>query len=153
MLYQAHRGEQLQSRRPTRSSGVMPTIGEGEVLTQGPLPPDGNAQALVPAAQPGVPSTVSQSGHSTITSSIPFRQRIARGNYLEAPPSERRGGTSSVQVSQGNYPPLRVQKNANLAPCQWCGKPMDTTKMTENDWRCVSPFPSLLPRNSRSGCS
>ncbi len=143
ILYQAHRTEKLQARRPTRPSDKLPIIGEGEALfQQPPLRPVRHAQAEpgrashVSERQPVARSTISQSDLSSITSSTQFRQQIARGNYLTAP-TERRGGTSSIQVSQGNYPSLRVQKNTHLAPCQWCGVLVDKRKMTENDWRCV----------------
>ncbi|KAH6633953.1 hypothetical protein B0J18DRAFT_414818 [Chaetomium sp. MPI-SDFR-AT-0129] len=142
MLYQAHRTETLQSRRPTRPSEPMATIAEGEELSQSlPLSSVDNAQAgpgrarHVPETQLVARSTISQSDDlSSINNSTQFRQQIARGNYLAAP-VEQRGGTSSIQVSQGNYPSLGVQKNADLARCQWCGVLMDRKRMTENEWR------------------
>ncbi|KLU82018.1 hypothetical protein MAPG_01097 [Magnaporthiopsis poae ATCC 64411] len=124
MLYLAHRGGKLRSRRRLRSPGLMPTIGEGEELTLRPLPPDPDVQAepgranQAEAAQPVAPSTASQSDLSTINSRQ-LRQAMRRTNYLEAP-TERRKGTSSIQVRQGNYPPPPFQKDKNIAHCEWC---------------------------------
>ncbi|KAK4144819.1 uncharacterized protein C8A04DRAFT_11232, partial [Dichotomopilus funicola] len=142
MLYQAHRTETLQSRRPTRPSEPMAAIAEGEELSQSPHPSTvDNTQAgpgrasHVPETHPVARSTISQSDDlSSINNSTQFRQQIARGNYLAAP-TERRGGTSSIQVSRGKYPSLGVQKNADIARCPWCGALMDRRRMTENEWR------------------
>ncbi|KAK4102093.1 hypothetical protein N658DRAFT_351035 [Parathielavia hyrcaniae] len=143
---------QLQSRRPTRSPGLMPTIGEGEELSLRPLQPDRNAQAepgrenQAPTAQPQRPSAASQSDLSTINSKQ-LRQAMRRTNYLETP-TQRPKGTSSIQVSQGNYPPPPFQKNANIASCGWCGKPMDKREITESEWRRhtdddLKPYPCI----------
>ncbi|KAL2194028.1 hypothetical protein P885DRAFT_43743 [Corynascus similis CBS 632.67] len=152
MLYLSHRGAKLQSRRSTRSPGFMPTIGEGEELASRPIPPDRNAQAgpgrgdQASRAQPKGLSTASESDLSTINSKL-LRQAMRKTNYLKAP-VERLKGTSSVQVSQGNYPPPPFQKNTNIAPCKWCGTPMDKREITESEWRRhtdddLKPYPCI----------
>ena len=145
MLYLAHRGGKLQSRRFTKSP-LMPTIGEDEELAMKPNPvaqtvqadPRTGKQLETSPGQPKIPYTASQSDLSTVNSKQ-LRLALRRSNYLNAP-TERRKGTSSVQVSQGNYPPAPFQKDANIAACEWCSRPMDKREITESEWRCVSPY-------------
>ncbi|KAH6616959.1 hypothetical protein F5144DRAFT_606479 [Chaetomium tenue] len=152
MLYLGHRGGKLQSRRYTKSP-LMPTIGEGEELTMKPSPLDQTPQAEIgnenKQTSPGdrkIPYVESQSDLSTINSKQ-LRLALRRSGYLSAP-TERRKGTSSIQVSQGNYPPAPFQKDSNIAACEWCGRPMDKREITESEWRRhtdddLKPYPCI----------
>lgn len=143
MLYLAHRGGKLQSRRYTKSP-LMPTIGEGEELAMKPntlaqtVQQDPRTRKQASPGRPKMLDTGSQSDLSTVNSKQ-LRLALRRSNYLNAP-TERRKGTSSVQVSQGNYPPAPFQKDANIAACEWCGRPMDKREITESEWRSVYPY-------------
>ncbi|EAQ84990.1 hypothetical protein CHGG_09004 [Chaetomium globosum CBS 148.51] len=152
MLYLGHRGGKLQSRRYTKSP-LMPTIGEAEELTMKPSPLDqtpgaeiGNTNKQTSPGDRKIPYAASQSDLSTINSKQ-LRLALRRSDYLSAP-TERRKGTSSIQVSQGNYPPAPFHKDSNIAACEWCGRPMDKREITESEWRRhtdddLKPYPCI----------
>jgi len=139
ILYLRHRREKLQSRRPLNSPFAgpqLPTIGEGVQAGKGRLPPVHDFFGKGPAAsQPftKIPYAGSQSDLSTVNTKL-LRHALQRTANFEAP-TERRTGTSSVQVSQGNYPGLPRGKEGNYITCEWCTKAIDKRVTNEADWR------------------
>ncbi|AEO71873.1 uncharacterized protein THITE_49644, partial [Thermothielavioides terrestris NRRL 8126] len=143
MLFTKDREGKLKSRRPRNNVGFMPTIDEGRQLEDprehlsGPsaqrLSHEGLSRTLGSTALAGTPSTASQSDLSTVNSQELRLALRTTNNFLA--PTERRKGTSSVQVSQGNYPRLPSQKESNFFACEWCGKMIDKRDMSDSDWR------------------
>lgn len=139
MLYLAHRGGQFQSRRPRRFPNGMPTIGEDSELESGRFASQSSLgllqkQPLRSSHDNASPYTPSES-HSDLRPSTVSKFGKQYDEAIINAPTERRKATSSIQVSQGNYPPAPFSKDGNIAPCEWCGKPMDKREITETEWR------------------
>ncbi|SPO02493.1 uncharacterized protein DNG_05166 [Cephalotrichum gorgonifer] len=136
MRFAKDRKVKLQSRRPAKERGPIPTISEGvEAVAPGWYPSDQLALGRVSASAelPKKPGSDSRSDLSTVDSKQ-LKQILSKTNNLEAP-SKRRRGMSSVQVSQGNYPELPFQTEGNFITCEFCGKGIDKRDTNESDWR------------------
>lgn len=143
MLFMKSREGKLKTRRSERSDyGFMPTINEGHQAgpSKNPLGISAkiHAQGIyssTPSPVPlrGISYAASQSDLSTLDSKK-IRSAMRVTNNFQAP-TERRRGTSSVQVGQGNYPRPPFHDNRNLFPCKWCSRILDKSTMTESDWR------------------
>jgi len=144
IMFTKYRKEKLQSRRPGTPGGFMPTIDEGREVDFGAHPPgltesgvreDMLSGALGHAGLTGRSSATARSDLSTVNSKQ-LRQALLRTNNFQLP-TERRHGTSSVQVGQGNYPRLPLQEESNFITCEWCSKIIENQDMNDSDWRCV----------------
>lgn len=135
MLFTQHRGSTLKSRSPELSFNPMPSIGEEAEATipSGDPPDQGAGRALDSSGPVTAPVYVSQSDLSTVNSSI-LRQALSGPSNL-GPAHEQRRGTSSVQVSQANYPRLPFREESNSFTCEFCTRAIDRENITEGDWR------------------
>ncbi|KAL8367018.1 hypothetical protein RB595_007615 [Gaeumannomyces hyphopodioides] len=142
MLFRKYRDDKLQSRCPGKPIGFMPTIDEERQGDPGRYSPgqlaSGTRQEMLPKTSgytnlAGIPSAASQSDLSTINGQQ-LGLALHRTNNLQVP-TERRQGTSSVQVGQGNYPRRPSQKDGNFFACEWCGKIIGKQDMNDSDWR------------------
>ncbi|KAK3349608.1 hypothetical protein B0T25DRAFT_548547 [Lasiosphaeria hispida] len=140
--YLEHRQEQLQTRRPVASAqgAAMPTIEEHEEsertadeyrsrsLGEGPTNTLGKfvSKPLV-QRQFG-----SQSGLSTVDT-VQMRRLLKRVQGPAITTSERK--TSSVQAKQGKYPRPQAAQGTKIFKCAWCFQVLDSTTLSEDDWR------------------
>ncbi|KAL8418731.1 hypothetical protein RB594_002081 [Gaeumannomyces avenae] len=141
LLFRKYRDDKLQSRRPGKPIGFMPTIDEERQGDPGRYSPgqlaSGTSQEMLPKTSgytnlARIPSAASQSDLSTINGQQ-LRLTLHRTNNFQVP-TERRQGTSSVQVGHGNYP-RPSQKDDNFFTCEWCGKIIEKQDMNDSDWR------------------
>ncbi|KLU87691.1 hypothetical protein MAPG_06685 [Magnaporthiopsis poae ATCC 64411] len=142
MLYKKFREGKLQPRRPEKSLGSMPTIDEGPQINPDRNPPgllaDNGSQQMLSGTLSsttisGITPATSRSGPSTINSKQ-LRSILYRTNHFQVP-TERRKGTSSVQVGRGNYPRPPSQEGSNFIACEWCSRIIEKREMSESDWR------------------
>ncbi|KAK4233928.1 hypothetical protein C8A03DRAFT_47631 [Achaetomium macrosporum] len=142
MLFAKYRDDKLQSRRPGKPLGFMSTIDEERQGDPGRHPPGQLASTMSQEMLSrtlgctdlaGIPFVPSQSDLSTINSQQ-LRLALHRTNNFQVP-TERRQGTSSVQVGKGNYPRRPSQKDSNFFTCEWCGKTIGKQDMNDSDWR------------------
>lgn len=150
MLYKKFREGELQSRRPKKTLGSMPTIDEGRQVSPDRNPPGLLANNVSQQTLPGTLSSTALAGISPATSrsdlstinSKQLRSTLYRTNNFQVP-TERRKGTSSVQVGQGNYPRPPSKEGSNFVTCEWCSKIIQKREMSDSDWRCVSSLLDL----------
>lgn len=134
MLFTQHRGSTLESRRQENTYSPMPAIGEESDadMLSGDAADQKSGRVLASPELQRAPASVSLSGLSTINSAV-LRQALSWSRNLESK-NERRRGTSSVQVSQANYPRPPFQKG-DFTTCEFCAGPIDKRNTTESDWR------------------
>ncbi|KAL8305772.1 hypothetical protein RB601_009315 [Gaeumannomyces tritici] len=142
MLFRKYRDDKLQSRRPGKPIGFMPTIDEERQGDPGRYSPgqlaSGTSQEMLPKTSgytniARISSAASQSDLSTINGQQ-LRLTLHRTNNFQVP-TERRQGTSSVQVGHGNYPRRPSRRDDNFFTCEWCGKIIGKQDMNDSDWR------------------
>lgn len=139
IVYAIHRARKRQTRRPAAPAISLPPIDESAAITPQTTQPDNSTAAIlldfpVSAPQRQIYDVVSHSDLSTIDSKHPKWKAIQGSDFLEGRSEQGRRGTSSVHFSQGIYPPLPSQKDANPSLCDWCGAAIEK-KMSEDDWR------------------
>lgn len=115
-------------------------------LSSIPEVPNDELQTNIPVIQQAeiVPASFHQSGAHALAA--PSQSDLSSVNIQRIwdrlrPPDEastKFHQTSSIQVSQGNYPrPPIPNKNKDIFACEWCFEPLDKKALSESEWRYV----------------
>lgn len=137
MEYGIYRSEKLQDRRPAASLGGSNPLDNITPVFPSPGTAPAISKPSFPTLRARIQDTASQSDLSTIDSKHPRLQALRSPDFLDGGSERGRRGTSSVQISQGLYPPFPPKKDDNLPRCEWCGDLIDKQEMNESDWRHV----------------
>lgn len=125
------RRKKLETRREPRL-GLSPILEVPNKETHSNVPVIQLARALpVVANSPKAFAAFSQSDLSSVN--------IEQIRSRRRPPDEtssKLNKTTSVQVNQGNYPPLPVASgDSDIFACEWCSEPLSKKTLSESEWR------------------